>query len=120
MAKKTIETIVKKQLKKYRTEVIMFWFLSIVGAILILTGIGIYFYVGKLAIAQYLPVVPIHNFIVSEIEMLYAFSEVLGIVFSLVGIVSIVFALDRLALRKAAHRMAVYISKIESSPVDFK
>ena len=111
MAKKTIQTIVKKQFKWYRTEVIMLLFITAVGVILILTGIGVYFYVGKLSLTQYLSAVPVHSFVVSQAEMLHNFAKVLGIVFSLIGVVFIVFALNVLILRKAAHMMAVYIKE---------
>lgn len=70
------------------------------GAILILAGIGVYFYVGKLSISQYLSTASVRNFVVSQVEMLYDFSKALGIVFALVGVVSIVFALDRLAFAR--------------------
>ena len=113
MARKTIETIVKKRLKWHKTEIIALWFIVAIGAILVLAGIGVYFYVSELTITHYLSTIPVHNLVVSQVKMLHDFSRVLGIVFSLVGLVSIVFALDRLSLTKSAQRMATHIKKLE-------
>ena len=41
--------------------------------------------------------------------MLCGFFRVLGIVFSFIGVVSIIVALDRLVLRKAAYKMVLFI-----------
>ena len=109
MPKKTVEVIVRARLKRYRFEVIILWLTTAVGVILILTGMGVYFYVGKLTVAQYLSTISIHNVAVSQVQMLHDFSKVLGIVFALVGVVGIVFALDRLALIKNAYRMVLFI-----------
>ena len=59
---------------------------------LLLAGMGVYFYVGKLAVAEYLSVVPIHNFAVSQVKMLLTSSKASGVVFSLIGVVAIAFA----------------------------
>lgn len=45
--------------------------------------------------------------------MLHDFSKALGIVFALIGVVAIVVAIDRLGLRRAAYRMAVFIHDLE-------
>ena len=109
MTDKTIDKIVQRQLKWYTAEVILLWFLTGIGAVLIITGVGVYFYVNRITITQYLSAIHVNRFAISQVKMLHDFSKVLGIVFALVGVVSIVFALDRLGLKKAAHRMAVYI-----------
>ncbi len=85
------------------------WLIIGVGAVLIVTGIGVYFYVDKLTVTQCLSMIPIKNFVVFQIKMLGNFSKTLDIVFSSMGVASIIFALDRLALRKAAYRMACFI-----------
>ena len=41
--------------------------------------------------------------------MLCGFSKILGIVFSFIGVVSIIVALDRLVLRKVAYKMILFI-----------
>jgi len=74
MAKKTIEAIVKKQLKSYRTEIIMLWVLAGVGVVSILAGIGVYFY----------------SFAIFQGQLPGDFAKMLGILFSLVGVLSIV------------------------------
>ena len=99
MAKKTIETIVKKQLKNYRTEGIILWSLAGIGVISTLVGIGVYFY----------------SFAIFQVQMPYDFTKTLGIVFSLVGVLAIVFALDKLALRKDTYKMAKWIEKHKSA-----
>jgi len=113
MANKTIQALVKKQLKWYKAQIAVLWFLIGLGAILILTGIGVYFYVGKLTIVQQSSNFPAKSYIIAELRMVCIFARVLGIVFSLAGIASIISALDRLALTKSMHRMASSISKGE-------
>jgi len=109
MIKKTIDKIVKRQLKWYIAEVILLWLLISLGIVLIVAGAGIYFYVGKIVIIEYLSTIHAHRLAISLVKMLHNFSKLLGIVFTLVGIVCIVFALDRLSLRKVAYRMALFI-----------
>lgn len=109
MARKAIETIVQKQLRRYKAETMLLWLIIGIGAVLVLSGIGVYFYVGRLNVVQYLSTLSVHNFAESEVKMLGNFSKALGIVFALVGVVSIIFALDRLVLRKVAYRMALFI-----------
>ena len=70
-------------------------------------------YVGRITIIQYLSTIHVHRLAISQVKMLHNFSKVLGIVFALVGILCIVLALDRLGLRRAARRMAVYIRDSE-------
>ena len=113
MAKKTIHKLVQRQLKWYKAEVILLWFLAGIGAVLIIAGVGVYFYVGRITIIQYLSTIHVHRLAISQVKMLHNFSKVLGIVFALVGILCIVLALDRLGLRRAARRMAVYIRDSE-------
>ncbi len=50
MAKKTIEMIVRKVLKWHKNEVAVLWLLIAIGAVLIITGAGVYFYISRLAI----------------------------------------------------------------------
>jgi len=109
MAKKTVETIVKKCLKWHKTEIVLLWLIIAIGAVLITAGTGIYYYVSKIAIAQQVSTIPGKNFIVAQAKTLYNFTKALGIVFTLVGAVSIIFALDRLAFTKDAYRMALFI-----------
>ncbi len=114
MAKKTMEMIVKKRLKWHKAEVAVLWLIIAIGAILIPAGVGVYFYVGKLSITQYVFAIPTGNFIVSQVKMLCYFARVLGMVFALTGIAVIILALDRLGLTKSAYGMASFIRKGES------
>jgi len=109
MPKYSIEKIIKKQLKWYRAEIVVLWLIIAAGLVLIPAGIGVYFYVGRLAVAQKAPFFIHQNFILSEVKMLYQFSRVLGIVFVLVGIASFAFAIDRLSLAKSFHRVVLFI-----------
>ena len=113
MAKKTIEVIVKKRLKSHKAEVAVLCLIIAIAAILIPVGIGVYFCVDDLAIAQYVFAVSAKSFAVSEVKMLCNFAKVLGIVFSLTGIAIIILAFDRLSLTKATYRMASFIRKGE-------
>jgi len=88
----SLEKIMKKCLKRHKTEITVLWLIISIGVVLILSGIGIYFYVGKLIIAQEISKIPVQNYIVSQVKMLCNFSKALGVVFSLVGIVSIIFS----------------------------
>jgi len=101
-----MEKLIKKQLKWHRTEVVVLWILVALGIILILSGIGVYFYVGELTIAQELSTVSAKNLIVAQIKMLYNFSRALGAVFSLTGLAIIILALNRLSFIRDIHRMA--------------
>ena len=76
------------------------------GVILILTGTGVYYYVGKLTTAQYVFPIRAGNFIVSQVKMLCDFAKALGIIFALVGVAATAFALDRLSLAKSTHKRA--------------
>lgn len=113
--KKTIKRIVKKRLRWHKTETILLWLIIAIAAVLVVSGIGVYFYVGELSITQYVSTVSIQNFVVSEVKMLCDFAKVLGAVFSVVGVVAIIFALDRLCLTRSAHRMASYIQKAKEN-----
>ena len=113
MAKKTIEMIVEKRLKWHITEVAVLWLLIAIAAVLIITGIGVYFYVGRLAIAEQPSLLSTKYFLVGQVKMLWDFARALGIVFSLTGIAVIILALDRLSFTKAAYRMASFIRKGE-------
>ncbi len=114
MVKKTIERIVKKQLKWHKAEVAVLWLLIAIAVILIPAGISVYFCVDHLAITQYVFAIPAKSFAVSQVKMLCNFAKVLGIVFALSGIAVIILALDRLGLTKTAYRMASFIEKGES------
>ena len=96
MTDKKIDKIVQRQLKWYIAEVILLWLLISLGAVLIVAGIGVYFYVSRISITQYLSTIHVHRLAISLVKMLRNFSKVLGVVFALVGVVCIVFALDRL------------------------
>ena len=111
MAKKTIGMIAGKHLKWHKTEIVLLWLIIAIGGILITAGTGIYYYVGKIAITQQVSTIPGKNLMVAQVKMLYDFSRALGIVFVLVGAVSIIFALDRLAFAKDAYRMALLIKE---------
>ncbi len=113
MAKKTIEMIVEKQIKRHRTEVVLVWLIIAVGAFLVPTGIAIYFNVGKLPITQYVSAIARKNIMITQVRMLWDLSRGLGIVYSLSGIAITVLALNRLFLAKAAYRMATFIKKGE-------
>lgn len=114
MAKKTIEMIVEKQLKRHRTEVILLWLIIAVGAFLIPTGIALYFNVGKLPITQYVSAITSKNVMITQVRMVWDLSRGLGIVYSLSGISVTVLALNRLSLAKSAYRMATFIRKEET------
>ena len=47
---------------------------------------------------------------ISELRLLCDFARVLGVVFSLIGVISIVLALDRLTFSKESYRMALYVN----------
>lgn len=113
MAKKTIEMIVAKRLKWHKAEVAVLWLIIAIGAVLIITGTGVYFYVSKLAIVEQTSLVSNKYFLTGQVKMLWDFARALGIVFSLTGIAVIILALDRLSFTKAAYRMASFIRKGE-------
>lgn len=113
MTKKTIDMIVEKQMKRHRAEVALLWLIVATGAFLIPAGIGVYFNVGKLPIAQYVSAVTPKNVVITQVRMLYDLSRGLGIVYSLSGIAVTVLALNRLSLTKSAYRMASFTKKGE-------
>lgn len=117
MSCKSIDAVARKRLERYKTEVVLSWLILAVGAILIPIGIGIFFYVDMLTIAQYVFSVPGGNFITSQVRMLCDFAEALGIVFAILGVVAVVFALDRLSLTRDACRMALFVKREISSKV---
>jgi len=110
MPQRSLEAIVKKRLKQYKTERIVLLVLIALGATLTLAGIEVYFYVGELTLVQKAYATPPKNFMMSELRLLCDFARVLGIVFSLIGVVSIILALDRLAFSKESYRMALFIN----------
>jgi len=81
------------------------------GVILIIAGVGIYSYIGKLTVKKWLSTVSARNFVVNEIRMLYSYARTLGIVFSLAGAAVVIAALDRLSLTKSAYKMASFIKE---------
>lgn len=109
MSRKSLDTIVGKRLKRQKLELVVLWFIFAVGAILISAGIGIFLYVDKLTITQYVFAIPARNSIVSQVRMLCDFAKALGVVFALVGVFAIVFMLDRLSLTRDAHKMALFV-----------
>ncbi|GAH11420.1 unnamed protein product, partial [marine sediment metagenome] len=113
MAKKTIEMIVEKVLKRHKAEVAVLWLLVAMRTLLIMTGIGVYFYVSRLAIVQQPSLISAKYFLTAQVEMLCDFAKAIGIVFSLTGIAVIILVLDRLSFTKAAYRMASFIRKRE-------
>ncbi|RLE09553.1 hypothetical protein DRJ00_03910 [Candidatus Aerophobetes bacterium] len=109
MPQRSLEAIVKKRLKQYKTERIVLLLLIAVGVILTLAGIGVYFYVGKLTLVQKTYATPPKNFMMFELRLLCDYARALGVIFSLIGVVSIILALDRLAFSKESYRVALYI-----------
>ena len=113
MPRRSLEAIVKKRLKQYKTEKIVLLFLIALGAVLTLAGIGVYFYVGKLTLVQQAYAAPPKDFMMSQLRLLCDFARVLGVVFSLIGVVSIILALDRLTFSKESYRMALFINGLK-------
>ncbi len=109
MTKNTIDIIVSKRLKWHGTEVILLWLIIAMAVILIPTGIGIYLYVGKLGIAEYVFSVPPGDLAIFQVRMLSIFSRSLGAVFALAGLATVALARNRLSLAKDAYRMAKVI-----------
>jgi len=70
----------------------------------------VYFYVGELTLVRKAYAAPPENFMMSQLRFLCDFARVLGVVFSLVGVVSIILALDRLTFSKESYRMALFIN----------
>ncbi len=112
MASNSMDVIVEKRLKWHKTETILLWLIIAIAAILIPTGIGTYLYVGSLAITQYISAITTGNIAASQVRMLCDFARGLGIVFTLVGVVTIALARNRLSLGKVACRMAMIIQRI--------
>ncbi len=106
MASNSIDVIVEKRLKWHKTERILLWLIIAMAVILIPTGIGIYSYVGKLSIAEYVFSVPLGNLAIFQVRMLSIFSRSLGAVFALAGLATIALARNRLSVGKDAYRMA--------------
>ena len=115
MAKKPVGTIVKKRLKRHKTEVVLLWLIIATGAILIPAGIGVYFNVGKLAVTQYVFATATRNSLMAEVKMLCNLARALGVIFSLSGVAVIIMARERLSLAKSGHTMASYIQKHEEN-----
>ena len=113
-----MDVMVGKRLKWHRTETILLWLIIAMAVIPIPVGIGIYLYVDTLAITQYISAITTGNIAVSQVRMLSDFARGLGIVFTLVGVVTIILARNRLSLGKDACRMATIIqSKTEEGQV---
>ena len=110
MPRRFLEAIVKKRLKQYKTEILVLLILIALGATLTVAGIGVYFYVGKLTFVQRAYATPPKDFMMSQLRLLCDFARVLGVVFSLIGVVSIILALDRLTFSKESYRMALFIN----------
>lgn len=110
MSQRSLEAIVRRRLKQHKRERIALYLLITLGAVLTLAGIGVYFYVGELTLVQKVYATPARNFTMSQLKLLCNFARVLGVVFSLVGVASIIMSLDRLTFSKESYRMALYIS----------
>ncbi len=106
MDSNSIDVIVEKRLRWHKAETILLWLIIAMAVISIPAGIGIYLYVDTLAITQYISAITTGNIAVSQVKMLCDFARGLGIVFTLVGVVTIALARDRLSLGKDARRMA--------------
>lgn len=109
MRRKSIKKIINRRLKWYKAEVILLWIIIGIGVILIPTGVGVYLYLGQLTIGQEWFTLPARNFIVAQVQMVYIFARVLGVVFTLVGIITIILSLDRLTSTRETYRMASLI-----------
>ena len=70
MAKKTIEMIVQKVLKWHKNEVAVLWLLIAIGAVLIITGAGVYFYISRLAIVEQTSLVSNKYFLIAQVKIL--------------------------------------------------
>jgi len=109
MASSSMDVIAEKRLKWHKTETILLWLIIVMAVIPIPAGIAIYLYVDTLAITQYISVITTENIAVSQVKMLCYLARGLGIVFTLVGVVTIALARNRLSLGKDACRMATII-----------
>ena len=105
--------IVQKVLKWHKNEVAVLWLLIAMGAVLIITGAGVYFYISRLAIVEQTSLVSNKYFLIAQVKILFDFARALGVVFSLTGIAVIILVLDRLSFTKAAYRMVSFIRKGE-------
>ncbi|MCD6318151.1 hypothetical protein J7M02_03690, partial [Candidatus Aerophobetes bacterium] len=63
-----------------------------------------------LTLVQQAYAAPPRDFMISELRLLCDFARVLGVVFSLIGVISITLALDRLTFSKESYRMALFIN----------
>ena len=59
---RTLEVIVRNELKQYKFKVILLYLLMVFGIILIIAGGGVYFYIGKLKVGQWLLTTSVKNF----------------------------------------------------------
>lgn len=64
------------------------------GTVLVLIGTGLYFYVSRLAIVQQRSLMSTKYFLIAQVKMPCDFTRALGVVFSLVGVVAIIFAVE--------------------------
>jgi len=111
MSEEDVERMTKKLLKWHKAEMAILFVLMGLGAILVAAGIGVYFYVSKLTMIQKLFTSSSKSLIISQIKMLYDFSRVLGIVFSLTGLAVIILSLDRISFIKGMHKIAFSIHR---------
>ena len=109
MASNSMDVIVEKRLRWHKTETILLWLIIAMAVIPIPTGIAICLYVDTLAITQYISAITTGNIAVSQVRMLCDFARGLGIVFTLIGVISIALARKGLSLGKDAYRMAMII-----------
>jgi len=94
MKKSSLEEKIKRRLKRHRYELVMSFILFGIGCILAILGILLYFWVGELG-----------AFGSFDFTLLYTLSRILGIVFSLTGVIVAGFSLDRISLIKFIHKM---------------
>ncbi|MBC7188600.1 hypothetical protein H5U35_00060 [Candidatus Aerophobetes bacterium] len=123
MFQRSLEAIVKKRIKQYRTEKIILFILIALGAVLIVAGGGVYFYVGKLTLVKKVYAVPALDFTIielHELRLLCDFARMLGIVFLLVGLASVILAWDRLTFSTESYRMALFISERKKEQISGK
>jgi len=114
MPRRSLEATVKKHLEQYKTERIVLLVLIALGATLTVAGIGVYFYVGKLTFVQRAYATPPKDFMMSQLRLLCDFARVLGVIFSLIGVVSIILALERLTFSKESYGMALFINSLKA------
>lgn len=98
MRKISLKENIKRRLKRHRYELVLTWILSGIGCVLVGVGILLYLYVGRLGATK--DISSNLNFIT-----FYRLSRILGITFSLSGIMIAGFSLDRILLMRLIYRI---------------